>query len=249
MSIATEITRLKEAKASLKTSIENKGVTVGETTKLNEYSSLVDSIQAGEDINEYILNNGGNYVQTLFKKIPPINWNNIMSVNGYFRECSNLLEIPQIINPRTTYTNYGNLFQMCGKIKSIPQLPSNNVTIFSYMCQSCFELENVPEIDASSAIDITNIFAYCRALVNFGGLKNLGKSYSTSSSANNSSYKLNLSASTLLTHESLMNVINGLYDIASLGCNTQNLNLGTTNLAKLTEDEIAIATNKGWNVT
>ena len=46
-----------------------------------------------------------------------------------------------------------------------------------------------------------------------------------------------------------MNVINNLYDIATKGCNAQLLYLGSTNLAKLSAEEIAIATNKGWTVS
>ena len=44
MSIATEITRLNNAKASIKSAIENKGVTVPSSTKLDGYASLVSSI-------------------------------------------------------------------------------------------------------------------------------------------------------------------------------------------------------------
>ena len=46
-----------------------------------------------------------------------------------------------------------------------------------------------------------------------------------------------------------MNVINNLYDIATKGCKSQSLQLGSDNLAKLTEEEIAIAINKGWTVS
>ena len=46
-----------------------------------------------------------------------------------------------------------------------------------------------------------------------------------------------------------MNIINKLYDIKTKGCKAQRLQLGSTNLAKLTEEEIAIATNKGFNVS
>lgn len=59
MSIATEIIRLQNAKAALKESIEAKGVTVGDTAKLNEYPALVDSISQGsggveeKDVNFY----------------------------------------------------------------------------------------------------------------------------------------------------------------------------------------------------
>lgn len=53
-----------------------------------------------------------------------------------------------------------------------------------------------------------------------------------------------------------MNVINKLYDlnltydVANEGTlYRQTLKLGTTNRNKLTSDEIAKATNKGWNIT
>ena len=49
MAISTEIQRLQGAKASLKTSIENKGVTVPAATKIDGYAALVDQIQAGGD--------------------------------------------------------------------------------------------------------------------------------------------------------------------------------------------------------
>lgn len=44
MSIATEITRLTNAKAALKTAIEGKGVTVSSSAKLDDYADLVDAI-------------------------------------------------------------------------------------------------------------------------------------------------------------------------------------------------------------
>ena len=46
-----------------------------------------------------------------------------------------------------------------------------------------------------------------------------------------------------------MNVINNLYDIASAGVKPQQLVLGSENLAKLTAEEIKIATDKGWTVS
>lgn len=47
MSIASEITRLQSAKSDLKTSIENKGVTVPSATTIDGYSALVDQISTG----------------------------------------------------------------------------------------------------------------------------------------------------------------------------------------------------------
>lgn len=51
------------------------------------------------------------------------------------------------------------------------------------------------------------------------------------------------SSSTLLTHDSLMSIINALKDGAS-----NTLTLGSANLAKLTDAEKAIATQKGWTL-
>lgn len=47
MSIASEITRLQNAKASIKTSIEGKGVTVPSSTTLDGYAALITSIPTG----------------------------------------------------------------------------------------------------------------------------------------------------------------------------------------------------------
>ena len=58
MSVTSEITRLQNAKADLKTAIEGKGVAVPSTTKLDGYADLVESIQqggGGDDDNWYLV--------------------------------------------------------------------------------------------------------------------------------------------------------------------------------------------------
>lgn len=47
MSIQTELTRLTNAKAAIKTAIEGKGVTVPDTTLLDSMAALIESIEAG----------------------------------------------------------------------------------------------------------------------------------------------------------------------------------------------------------
>lgn len=47
MSVSSEITRLTNAKASIKTAIEGKGVTVSSSTTLDGYADLIDAIQTG----------------------------------------------------------------------------------------------------------------------------------------------------------------------------------------------------------
>jgi hypothetical protein len=56
-----------------------------------------------------------------------------------------------------------------------------------------------------------------------------------------------LSSCTKLNHDSLMSIINCLKDYSGSG-STYTVTLGTTNLAKLTDAEKAIATEKGWTL-
>ncbi len=58
---------------------------------------------------------------------------------------------------------------------------------------------------------------------------------------------LNFSYSPLLSRDSLNNIIGTLKDISQTGEN-YTLILGNVNLNKLTDEEKAIATNKGWNL-
>ena len=55
---------------------------------------------------------------------------------------------------------------------------------------------------------------------------------------------LNLSDCTKLTHDCLVELINNLQTVTS----TKTLTLGSTNLAKLTDAEKQVATDKGWTL-
>ena len=47
MSISTDLTRLQSAKAAIRTAIEDKGVTVPDSAKLDAFAALIDSIPTG----------------------------------------------------------------------------------------------------------------------------------------------------------------------------------------------------------
>lgn len=87
------------------------------------------------------------------------------------------------------------------------------------------------------------MFSGCSSLVNLGGFYNLGSHLTSTSSGR--SY-LDLSASSVLTKESIMNVINNLATPPSI---TATLKLSATSYALLSADDIAIATAKNWSVT
>ncbi len=205
------------------------------------------------------------------QEIPALNTSKVTNMSYMFEGCNSLQEIPALDTSKVT--SMGSMLYGCSKLKQVSFSNTSALTNLSrtfYGCttleqvyipetgkvtncnntfNSCSNLQTINKLDGSSLADISAMFSSCSKLANFGGIENLGKSYSTSASKNYIYYKLDLHYCTLLTHDSLMNVINGLYDIATKGCNTQQLVLGSTNLAKLTAEEIAIATSKGFSVS
>ena len=176
----------------------------------------------------------------------------ITNMNSMFYGCTLLTSILELDTASCTDTEY--LFSSCRALTEVPELNTNKVTTMNYMFNNCANLISIPKINADKVKSALSILGYCTKLENFGGLENLGKGY-TQKTKNYSNYKLDLSTCTALTHDSLMNVINNLYDL-NLTYNvanggtlyTQQLVLGSTNMAKLTAEEIAIATNKGWTI-
>jgi hypothetical protein len=90
----------------------------------------------------------------------------------------------------------------------------------------------------------------CSPLVNWNGIKNLGKAY-TKESANWWDYTLAINGNGNLTYESLINILNNLYDlnltydVANGGTlYSQTIQLSRYSKDRLTAEEIAIATNK-----
>lgn len=145
-------------------------------------------------------------------------------------------------------------------ISNVPYFDTNTVIDMSRMFDTCKNLISIPTLNVEKVNNIYSMFSYSgtpkfKNFTTFGGLKDLGKAY-TQKSNNYMYYKLDLGSCNFLTHDSLMNVINNLYDL-NMSYNvaggetlyTQSLNLGSTNLAKLTAEEIAIATAKGWTVS
>ena len=68
MSIQTELTRITNAKAAIKTAIEGKGVTVPSGTLLDGMAALIESIQAGGDFNSTVVK--GSFTLSERTKIP-----------------------------------------------------------------------------------------------------------------------------------------------------------------------------------
>ena len=183
--------------------------------------------------------------------IPLLDTSSVTSMNNMFYSCYSLKAIPQLDTSKVTSMN--NMFASCYSLTTIPQLETSKVTSMNNMFSSCSSLTTIPLLDTSKVTSIGSMFSGCAALTNFDGLENLGQAYVTTQSANYSSYKLDLSKSTKLTEQSLINVLTNLYDIKTKGCKAQQVVLGSTNLAKLVSEEgqqaLSNAQAKGWSIS
>ena len=115
-------------------------------------------------------------------------------------------------------------------------------------------LHTVKNLYFDSCTNINSIFSTSSNLTTIEGFYNLGMAYTAQTEYLNN-YTLDLRDLTKLTYESLMNIINGLYDlnisykVAEGGTlYRQKVVMSSTSIAKLTNDEIAIARDKGWDI-
>ena len=183
--------------------------------------------------------------------IPQLDTSSVTNMTYMFSNCTSLATIPQI--DTSSVTNMSSVFSNCVHLATIPQLDTSSVTNMTYMFSDCARLATIPQLDGGKLTSVAYIFNNCKSLENFNGIINLGQAYLTTQSANYSNYKLVLSNSTKLTEQSIINILNNLYDIKTKGCNTQQVILGATNLAKLTSTEgqtaLTNATAKGWTIS
>ena len=175
-----------------------------------------------------------------------------LSLWAVFDDCTSL-ESVEFRMSLSHATNIGKLFLGARSLKSIPDLDIKNVTKFYGSSQTSTNawlsgnsaLESIGVIDCDSIDDVIYMFSSTmNSLKHLGGFRNLGKSETLSNTAySHFSYLPNL------TYESVINVLNGLYDRASAGYSVLTLKLHANHIAMLSDADIAIATNKGWSLT
>lgn len=129
-------------------------------------------------------------------------------------------------------TNVFELFRE-STVTRIPTIDARKATDFKQVFLRCASLVSIEKLIVPAGVNYNNSFDGCSNLVDL----TIGGAIGTST--------FNVSACTKLTHDSLMSIINALEAKTS---GTWTVTLGTTNLAKLTDAEKAIATQKGWTL-
>ena len=194
------------------------------------------------------------------KSIPLLDTSNVTNFNQAFAYCKNLQEIPELNTSNATQT-YA-MFSDCTALARIPLIDTSKVENMSNMFSNCYALETIPELNTSNAVSVESMFSMCSKIdnlplldfTNVGNAANfLGYSWDTNMAittlAGFHNLRINFDVSNCinLTAESLMNIINEALDL-SVGGWTCTLTFGATNIEKLTEEQIAIATSKGWTI-
>ena len=165
---------------------------------------------------------------TKLKEIPLFNTSKVTDMNSMFFYCSSLTSIPQLDTSKVTYMN--SMFQNCTSLTSIPQLDTSKVTNMNSMFYYCSSLTSIPQLDTSKVTNMNSMFQNCSSLTSIK-MKNMSTSF-------------DIHWSTKMEREALVEVLNNLATVTS----TKTLTLGSTLLAKLTDTDKAIATNKGWTL-
>ncbi|MDD6735740.1 MAG: leucine-rich repeat protein [Clostridiales bacterium] len=198
------------------------------------------------------------YKCTSLTEVPFIDTSNGTTFNYMFFTCTSLTEVPFIDTSKGT--DFGRMFYNCPSLTKIPSINTSKGTNFDSIFYNCKSLTEIPLIDTSKGTDLSSMFYGCTSLVTVPLIdgtssRNFSGTFSNCSNLRNLKIKgtikingFNLASCTLLTHDSLMSVINALADKSSETTITWKVTLGTDNLAKLTDEEKAIATNRNWTL-
>ena len=137
---------------------------------------------------------------------------------------------------KPTFSSQGDVYAMfcrCSELEYVPDLgiPACSVGwLFTY----CYKLHTIDVLRVSEKTTFDSTFSGCEELRNITIEGTIGQN------------GLQIDSSPNLTHASLMSIINALKTFTD--GTTRTVTLGATNIAKLTDAEKAIATQKGWTL-
>lgn len=208
--------------------------------------------------------------------VPLLNTGNVINMSAMFFNCSSLTTVPQLDTRKVT--DMGSVFYNCNKLTTIPQLNTSNVTNMYQIFYNCKSLTTGPQLDTSNVTDMASMFRNCNSLTavplyntskvtnmsqmfwhcsnlqtipafECTNVKNMNNIFASCSSLKsilmtNIGVNLDISASTRFEREDLVLILNNLKTVTT----TKTLKMGATNLAKLTDEDKLIATNKGWTL-
>lgn len=170
----------------------------------------------------------------------------VTDMSFMFSNCSGLTELNlSNFNGDEVKSTY-NMFLMCYNISTVnlSNFSTPKITNIGQMFYGCSALTSIDlsNFDNSVLNNCTNTFYNCNELVDLK-FNDLGHNQGTTN------LTFDLSPCSKLSKDSVLFLFNNAFDRLSAGYTTQfNIKLHATTKALLSEDEIAIATNKGFTV-
>ena len=151
----------------------------------------------------------------------------------------------------SSMTNMSHMFQYCKYLTQLDLSKFNtaSVTNMAYMFDNCPGLKSldISSIDASSVDSTLFMFYDCTSLTSIIGTHTLEEVQAgTVKAMRGLKYSINFSYSSNLERASILALFNGLADLT--GKTKETISLHVTAKARLTAEDIKIATDKNWNV-
>jgi hypothetical protein len=148
-------------------------------------------------------------------------------------------------------TDFSSMFAHCGNLQKLPQYDTSNATTMHEMVLSCTELKEIPLLDCSNVERFEMFGHYSYPILDIsslGGFRNLGKSITDDRAIGIPAYYNVSFDRCFTTPQSMVNVFNELYDLEENGRDLLTIQINSSTKQNMTDEQIAIATIKGWNV-
>ena len=174
-------------------------------------------------------------VCTSLTSIPNLDTSNVTDMSAMFNKCTSLTSIPNLNT--SNVKNMGNLFRQCTNLTSIPDLNTSNVTNIDYMFDGCTNLTSIPDLDINKVKYMTGTLNGCTSLTTF-----TDNTYAPEGQRWQIKNNVDFSPCPL-DRTSILKVFNGLETVSS-----KTIKISSTTNSYLTDEDKAIATNKGWTI-
>ena len=234
MSILEPITRrLQRVVIRMDEYLTNQGVDTSEAKTIMDYVNLISEVPSGI---QYVM-------------------------EGYhlFKGNTEMTELPPDLHEER-FTSMYCFCRDCTALTYVGALDTSNVTDFVYAFYGCTSLTEIESIDTSSAESVGEMFHNCSSLVRINSpldVSNVTSQLDTTFTGCSNLVELRftgtinvdiwLSGAWRLSVDSLLSALNALADLTGTDV-TKKITLGARNKAKLTEEQLAIATAKGWTL-
>lgn len=197
--------------------------------------------------------------------IPEFDFSKVTTMYATFYQCYNLESVPEIKTSSVTNfqqlfincyalknvalfdtsnaNSFVSMFSGCYSLKTIPQFNTSKARFVNYMFQDCVGLTDLPLLDFENVTQINAFFGYydITSLIRVGGFKNLKIDWNDNTG---------LVKTPSINYDSIMNIINNLYDFRANGeTTTKTIKFNSKSVSKLSDEDIAVATSKGWKIT